>query len=137
MLKHELTGEQRFKPKTGFFGKMNFVLEVEVRITGEEYREQGTGIWNVAPPRLEWREARIEDFCLPGNAVLNSGSQSAIQGWTALPDELIKFLMGCGEIEGKTFGERHSVIPGNFWWRNEIKKYIADESILNQVSVSK
>lgn len=133
MLEHKPTGNQRYKPKTSAFGRTRFILELEVVVTGEtiidhDY-DHGGSIEVELPPRTIWREATLEDFSLPVQNPIPT--QTKVQGWTALPDEVIKFLMGCGEINGKSFGERHEVLPGSYWWRNEIRKYIGDLSILN------
>lgn len=128
MVTHKLTGEQRNKAKSNWLGHVSFVLEVEVEISGETFIEMGTNVERRMPSRLEWREAQLNDFVLPGHAPINDGSYS---GFTALPDYLVRFLMGCGEINGKSFGEKHDVLPGSCWWRTEIRKYINDASILD------
>lgn len=41
-----------------------------------------------------------------------------------MENDVIKFLLGKGSIDGVWFGEKHPAYEGNFWWRNHLRKYI-------------
>lgn len=41
---------------------------------------------------------------------------------SAVPDEVISFLLGEGPLEGVWFGEKHPTERGNFWWRKHLRQ---------------
>ncbi len=47
------------------------------------------------------------------------------QGPTA---DVFKFLLGEGELEGCSFGEKPSNARGNFWWRTHLRKALSKET---------
>ena len=47
------------------------------------------------------------------------------EGSVVLPKAAWDFLMGAGELDGRSFGERHPTRSGAFWWRSYITAMLA------------
>ncbi len=121
-----LTGNQRYKPTKFLFGGIKLILQVEVLFTN------GTSD-DLEPlnPHLYWRDAKLEDFsAIAVNGKVAPNGPEIDNGTTALPDELISFLMGIAHIDNVAFGEFSVDRPGRFWWRREIQKYINPDKLL-------
>ena len=48
-------------------------------------------------------------------------------GHVVVPGEVIRFLRGECEIDGLWFDDRHSEIPGKYWWRS---KFLSDRAMI-------
>ena len=42
-----------------------------------------------------------------------------------MPDEVAKFLLGEGPLEGVWFGDRHPARKGLYWWRTMLREVLA------------
>lgn len=40
---------------------------------------------------------------------------------SAVPDEIVAFLLGEGPFDGVWFGEKHPTERGSFWWRKHLR----------------
>jgi len=49
--------------------------------------------------------------------------------------DLRRFLDGSGDLEGRSFGERHPIVAGAFWWRRHLTRIDKAAAALTETNV--
>lgn len=52
-----------------------------------------------------------------------------------MTNEILKFLLGEGPLEGVWFGEKHPTKRGMFWWRDNLRQCYTEQAQLQQHGV--
>ena len=72
---------------------------------------------------MRWAERKIEHLEALSHAAGQDGEQCRAASENAdfaKMDAVYNFLMGISDLGGVSFGERHPMVRGQFWWRHDL-----------------
>jgi hypothetical protein len=60
---------------------------------------------------------------------------AALERGVWVPEEMVKFLLGEGDLDGVWFGEEKPGVIGRFWWRKQLRNAAAPVSYDEKLDV--